>query len=112
MKTSCRKRTYIIHSPEESKVSDAAWEAFKGSGQPDLQGVRLRSSKRPKGTLARQNRMSIEHEVREEAKGNSDLRRKVEKFVEMLRSEEISAEVNPATVTPPKEANSDAKAAR
>ena len=48
--------------------------------------------------------MSIGYEVREEAKGKAELRRKVEEFLEMLRSEEISAEVQPATVTPPKEA--------
>ena len=67
-------------TPEESKVSGAARGAFKGSGQRDLQGSPLRSSpipdspsKRSKGVLARQNRMSVDYEVRDEAKEKAEL---------------------------------------
>ena len=56
--------------------------------------------------------MSVDHEAIEEAKGKAELRRKVEEFVEMLRSEDMSVKVTSAAVTPPKEAISDTKAAR
>ena len=56
--------------------------------------------------------MSVEHEVREEAKRTAEIRRKVEELSEMLRSKELSVEVKPAAVTPPKEAPSDTKALR
>ena len=56
--------------------------------------------------------MSVDHEVIEEAKRKSELRRKVEEFVEMLRSEDMSVTVKPATVTPAKEVTSEKKAAR
>ena len=56
--------------------------------------------------------MSVDHEVIEEAKGKAEFRRKVEEFVEMLKSEDMSVKVKLAAVTPPKEATSDAKAAR
>ena len=56
--------------------------------------------------------MSVDHKVIEEAKGKAQLRRQVEEFVEMLRSEDVPVKVKPATVTPPKEATSDTKAAR
>ena len=56
--------------------------------------------------------MSVDHEVKEDEKGKAELRRKVEEFIEMLKSEEMSVEVNPAAVTPPKEATSNTKAAR
>ena len=55
--------------------------------------------------------MSVDHEVIKELKTKAELRRKVEEFVEMLRSEDMSVEVKSATVTPPKEATSDKKAA-
>ena len=54
--------------------------------------------------------MSIDHKVIEEAKGKTELRRKVEEFVEMLRSEDMSVKVMPAAVMPPKEATSNTKA--
>ena len=47
--------------------------------------------------------------MKEKAKWKAVHRRKVEEFVEMLRSEEMSVEVKPAAVTPPKEATSDTK---
>ena len=56
--------------------------------------------------------MNVDHEAIEEAKGKAELRRKVEKFVEMLRSEDMFMKVTPAAVTPPKETTSDTKAAR
>ena len=56
--------------------------------------------------------MSVDHEVIEEAKGKAGLRRKVEEFVEMMRSEDMSVKVKTAAVTPPKEATSDTTAAR
>ena len=56
--------------------------------------------------------MSIEHEVKDEAKWKAKHRRKVEEFVEMLRSKEMSVEVNPAAVTQTKEATLDTKAVR
>ena len=46
--------------------------------------------------------MSVDHEVIEDAKGKTELRRKVEEFVEMLRSEDMLVKVKPAVVTPPK----------
>ena len=68
---------------EESKVSEAARGASNRSGPSDLQGVPLRSSpihdspsKRSKTALAGQSRMSIDHEVIEEAKGKAELRRR------------------------------------
>ena len=88
------------------------------SGQRDHQGSPLRSSpindspsKRSKDALARQNRMRVEYEVREEAKRKAELRGKIEKFFEML-SENMSVEVKPAAVTPIKEATSDTNAGR
>ena len=90
-------------------MSGAARGALKQSGPRDLQGAPLRSSpipdslsKRSKAALARQSRMSVDHEVIEEAKGKAELRRKVEEFVEMLRSEDMSMKVKPAMVTPPR----------
>ena len=56
--------------------------------------------------------MSVDHDVIEEAKGKAELRRKMEEFVEMLTSEDMSVKVKPVGVTPSKEATSDAKAAR
>ena len=106
-------------SREESKVSGAALGAFNRSAPCDLQGASLRSSpipdspsKRSKAALARQSRMSVDHEAIEEAEGKAGLRRKVEELVEMLKSEDMSLKVTPAAVTPPKEATSDTKAAR
>ena len=69
-------------------------------------------SKRSKAAPARQSRISVDHEVIEEAKGKADLRRQVEEFVEILRNEDMSVKVKPAAVTPPKEATSDTKATR
>ena len=106
-------------SREESKVNDAAQRAFNRCEPRDLQGAPLRSSpisdsptKRSKATLARQSMMSINHEVIEEAKQKTELRRNVKEFVEMLRREDISVKVEPAMVTPPKEVTSETKAAR
>ena len=106
-------------SREESKVSGAATGTFNRSGPRDLQGAPLRSSpipvsppKRSKAALACQNRTSVAHEVIEEAKGKAELRRKVEEFVEMVKSEDKTVKVKPAAVTPPKEATSDTKVAR
>ena len=61
-------------------------------------------SKRSNAALARQSRISVHHEAIEEAKGKAELRRKVEEFVEMLSSEDMSVKVTSAAMTPPKEA--------
>ena len=93
--------------------------AVDRSAPRDLEGAALRSSpipdspsKRSKAALARQSRMSVDHEVRAEAKGKAELRRKVKEIVEILRSEDMSVKVKRAVVTLPKELTSDAKAAR
>ena len=106
-------------SREDSKVSGAARGAFNRSRPRDLQETPLRTSpipvspsKRSKAALARQSRMSVDHEAIEEAKGKAELRRKVEEFVEMQRSEDMSVKITSAAVTPPKEAISGTKAAR
>ena len=100
-------------------MSGAARGAFNRSGPRDLQGAPLRSSpildspsKRSKTALARQIRMSVDHEAIEEAKGKAELRRKVEEFVEMLRSVDMSVKVTSAAVTPSKETISNTKATR
>ena len=43
--------------------------------------------------------MSVDHEAIEEAKGKAELRQKVDEFVEMLRSKDMSVKVTSAAVT-------------
>ena len=106
-------------SRDERKVSGAVREAFNRSRPRDLQGAPLSSSpipdspsKRSKAALACQSRMSVDYEAIQKAKGKAELRRKVEEFVEMLRSEDMSLKVTSAAVTPPKESISGTKDAR